>query len=326
MTGEICVVAETLRGEVTDLTYTMLAAGRRLADELKTKLSALVIGHRVQRIAETLGAADRVLCVDDVSLAEFNPEAYLRVIAEAFGRQTPRAGLFGHTAMGTDIACGIAQRLGVPIAVSCRTFSVENGDPRYSSLICGGKIVAEGPLPSPTCLVTVMAGGYKADEGRVARVPQVENLPVPAGLEAVRTRFKQSIEPPAGDVDIAKQPIIVSVGRGIQNKDNIALAEDLAKAMGGVVSGSRPVIDQGWLPTTRLVGKSGKQVKPKLYLALGISGAPEHAEGMRDAELIVAINRDEKAPIYGFAHVGAAVDVLEFVPALTEKVKQAQCA
>jgi len=146
-------------------------------------------------------------------------------------------------------------------------------------------------------------------------------LPVPVGLDTVRTRFRQYIEPPAGDVDIGKQPVLVSVGRGIQNKDNIAMAEALARAMGGVVSGSRPVIDQGWLPTTRLVGKSGKQVKPKLYLALGISGAPEHAEGMRDAEFIVAINRDEKAPIYGFAHVGAAVDVLELVPALTEKVK-----
>jgi electron transfer flavoprotein alpha subunit len=325
MTGEICVVVETLRGEVTDLTYTMLAGGRRLADELKTKLSALLIGHQVQKMAETLGAADRVLCVDDAALAEFNPEAYLRVVAEVFGRQTPRVGLLGHTAMGTDIACGIAQRLGIPIVVSCRTFSVEGGDPRYSSLICGGKIVAEGPLPAPSCLVTLMAGGYKADEGKTANAPPIESLPVPAGLDTVRTHFKQYIEPPAGDVDIAKQPIIVSVGRGIQNKDNIALAEDLAKAMGGVVSGSRPVIDQGWLPTTRLVGKSGKQVKPKLYLALGISGAPEHAEGMRDAELIVAINRDEKAPIYGFAHVGAAVDVLEFVPVLTEKIKQAHC-
>lgn len=325
MTGEICVVVETLRGEVTELTYTMLAAGRRLADGLKTKLSALLIGHQVEKMAASLGAADCVLSVDSPALAEFNPEGYLRVIAEAFTRQTPRIGLFGHTAMGTDLACGVAQRLGLPVAVSCRTFSVNGSGPQYSSLICGGKIIAEGPLPAPSCMATVMTGGYKADEGRVAKAPVVENLPVPADLDAARTRFKQYIEPPAGDVDISKQSIIVSVGRGMQTKDNIALAEELARTIGGVVSGSRPVIDQGWLPTTRLVGKSGKQVKPKLYLALGISGAPEHAEGMRDAELIIAINRDEKAPIYGFAHVGAAVDVLEFVPALTEKIKQTHC-
>jgi len=325
MTGEVCVVVETLRGEVTELTYAMLAAGRQLADGLKTKLSALLIGHDVRALTATLGAADRVICVDQAGLAEFNPEAYLRVVSHAFGNGPPRVAMFGHTAMGTDIACGVAQRLKLPVVVSCRSFAVDGAGPRYSALICGGKIIAEGPLPDPGCVVTVMPGGYRAEEGKVAKSPPVESMTPPPDLGAVRTRFRQYIEPPAGDVDIAKQPILVSVGRGIQTKENIALAEELAAALGGVVSGSRPVIDQGWLPTTRLVGKSGKQVKPKLYLALGISGAPEHAEGMREAEFIVAINRDEKAPIYGFAHVGAAVDVLEFVPVLTEKIKQAQC-
>lgn len=325
MTGEICVVIETLRGEVTDLSYTMLAAGRRLADGLKTRLSALLVGNQTRELTGTLGVADRVLCVDHADLGDFNPEAFLHVVAAALRPHPPRVALFGHTAIGTDMACGVAMRLKLPIAVSCRTFSVDGGEPRYSSLICGGKIIAEGPLPAPSCVVTVMPGGYKAEEGKVSKAPPAEMLPVPAGLESARTRFRQYIEPPAGDVDIGKQPILVSVGRGIQNKDNVALAEDLAKALGGVVAASRPVIDQGWLPTTRLVGKSGKMVKPKLYLALGISGAPEHAEGMRDAELIVAVNRDEKAPIYGFAHIGAAVDVLDLVPALTEKIKQAQC-
>ncbi len=323
MCGEICVVVEVLRGEIRDITFTMLAAGRRLADGLKTKLTALVVGHDVQKLAGQLGAADRVVCVEHVRLAEFNPEAYLCVLAAVLEQHKPRLVLFGHTAMGTDLACGLAQRLHVPVATSCRTFSLDGGTVQYSALTCGGKLIAAGSLPESTCLVTVMPGGYKAEEGKGDKKPAVETLRVPAGLGDVRTRFQRYIEPPAGDVDIGKQPILVSVGRGIQNKDNIALAEELAKAMGGVVSGSRPVIDQEWLPTTRLVGKSGKQVKPKLYLALGISGAPEHAEGMRDAELIVAINRDEKAPIYGFAHFGAAVDVLELVPALTATLKKA---
>jgi electron transfer flavoprotein alpha subunit len=203
---------------------------------------------------------------------------------------------------------------------------VNNGEPHYSSLICGGKIVATGPLPGPTCAVTVMTGGYKAEDGKLGRVPRVEVLPPWTAPDSIRTRFKSYIEPPAGDVDIAKQPILVSVGRGLQTKENVVLAEGLAEALGGVVSGSRPVVDQGWLPATRLVGKSGKHVKPKLYLALGISGAPEHAEGMRDAEFIIAINRDQKAPIYGLAHLGAATDVLELLPVLTSKLAQASHA
>jgi electron transfer flavoprotein alpha subunit len=323
MCGDICVVVETLRGQVAEITYVMLAAGRQLAQGLKTKLTAVLLGQGVQKLADTLGAADRVAVLEHPALAEFNPDAYLTALAAVFAGRTPRVILCGHTAMGTDLACGLARRLKLPVATSCRTFAIEGPDATFAALTCGGKLIAAGRLPDPSCVATVMAGGYKADAGKVAKTPPIETLPVPAGLDAVRTRFKQYIEPPAGDVDIAKQPILVSVGRGVQNKDNIALAEELAKALGGVVSGSRPVIDQVWLPSTRLVGKSGKQVKPKLYLALGISGAPEHAEGMRDAELIVAINRDEKAPIFGFAHFGAAVDVLELIPALTARVKQA---
>jgi len=322
MCGEICVVVEVLRGEVRDITFTMLAAGRRLADGLKTRLTALLLGQEVRKLAGELGAADRVVCVEHAGLAEFNPEAHLGTVTALLAEERPRIVLLGHTAMGTDLACGVAQRLHVPLVTSCRTFVTDGTTAQCSALTCGGKIIATIPLAGPTCVATVMPGGYKAEEGKVSAAPTVETRSAPA-LGDVRTRFRQYIEPPAGDVDIGRQPILISVGRGIQNKDNIALAEELARAIGGVVSGSRPVIDQEWLPTTRLVGKSGKQVKPKLYLALGSSGAPEHAEGMRDAELIIAVNRDEKAPIYGLAHYGATVDVLELLPNLTAELKKA---
>jgi electron transfer flavoprotein alpha subunit len=322
MCGEVCVIVESLRGEIKDITFTMLAAGRILADGLKTKLTAVLIGHDVQKLAGSLGAADRVVAVDHAALAEFNPDAFLLAVVSVFEKHKPRVVLFGHTATGTDLACGVAVRLKLPVATSCRTFSTDGSGPQYSALTCGGKIIATGPLPAPTCLATVMPGGYKAEAGKKAGSAAVEALAAPAGLDAVRTRFKQYIEPPAGDVDIAKQPVLVSVGRGIQNKDNIALAEELAKALGGVVSGSRPVIDQAWLPATRLVGKSGKQVKPKLYLALGISGAPEHMEGVPDAETLVAINTDAKAPIFDVAHFGATCNALELVPMLAAKLKK----
>jgi electron transfer flavoprotein alpha subunit len=141
-------------------------------------------------------------------------------------------------------------------------------------------------------------------------------------LPEPRVKFRQWLAPPPGDVDITKVPILVAVGRGIQNAGNMTLAEALAEALGGTVCGSRPVIDQGWLPRTRQVGKSGMTVKPTLYLALGISGAPEHLEGMRKAELIIAINTDPQAPIFSAAHYGAVVDLLELLPPLTEEIKR----
>jgi electron transfer flavoprotein alpha subunit len=134
-------------------------------------------------------------------------------------------------------------------------------------------------------------------------------------------RFQQLIQPEGGDVDITAQEILVSVGRGIQSADNIPVVEELAQALGGALAASRPIVDSKWLPRTRQVGKSGVKVKPKLYLAVGISGAPEHIEGMKDAELIVAINSDPNAPIFSYAHYGVVGDLFDIVPALTAKVK-----
>ncbi len=164
----------------------------------------------------------------------------------------------------------------------------------------------------------MVPGGYKAEQGQSTQPAAITQVETPA-LESLRVILDKYIEPASGDVDIAKEPILVSVGRGIQNKDNIILAEDLAKALGGTVSGSRPVIDQGWLATSRLVGKSGKSVKPKIYLALGISGAPEHVEGITDSDTIIAINTDPAAPIFGVAKYGSEIDLFDLIEVLTRR-------
>jgi len=140
-------------------------------------------------------------------------------------------------------------------------------------------------------------------------------------VEAPKVVFKRYLEPEAGDVDITKQNVLVGVGRGIQTQDNVQLAEDLAQVLDGAVCASRPVIDQGWLPLSRQVGKSGMSVKPRVYLALGISGAPEHWEGMQNSQCIIAVNTDPKAPIFDGAHYGVVGDVLELLPVLTDKLK-----
>lgn len=319
MSQDIFVVIEHLRGQVADISYVMLAGARHLSQSTGGNVAAVLLGHNSQGLANDL-AADRVLYMDHPSLAEFTSDAYQIALANLITEQSPRAVIFGHTSIGTDIASSLSMKLGVPLVSSCRNFGA---DGKFISQICGGKIMAEGELPSPTALITMVPGGYKSKQGQAAQAAAMTSITAPP-LEGLRVTLRKYIEPDAGDVDISKEPILVAIGRGIQNKDNIELANDLATALGGQICASRPVVDQGWLPTSRLVGKSGKRVKPKIYLALGISGAPEHVEGMGESDVIIAVNTDTNAPIFNVAKYGTTVDLLDLAPQLTEKVKQAK--
>jgi electron transfer flavoprotein alpha subunit len=319
MSQDIFVVIEHLRGQVSDTSFVMLAAARQLSQSTGGNVTAVLLGHNAQGLANNL-AADKVLYMDHASLAEFTSDSYQIALVGLIQEHSPRAVIFGHSSIGMDIASGLSAKLGMPVVSSCRTFTT---DGKYVSQICGGKIMAEGDLPAPTALVTMVPGGYKAELGQSAQAPALTTLNVPA-LDSLRVALKQYIEPDTSDVDISKEAMLVSVGRGIQNKDNIELANELAAALGCAVSASRPVVDQGWMPTTRLVGKSGKKVKPKVYLALGISGAPEHVEGMGESNAIIAINTDPNAPIFDIAKYGTTIDMFELIPVLTEKVKQAK--
>lgn len=320
MSQDIFVVIEHLRGQVADISYVMLAAARGIASATSGKVVGVLLGHDSESLARDL-AADRVLYIEHAAFADFSSDAYQRVLENVIKEHAPRAVLFGDTTMGGDVAAWLSTRLNLPLVSACRILRADDGALKFVSQICGGKMMAEGDLPGPTALVLMVPGGYKPEQGRATQMPEIERADAPA-LDDLRVALKEYIEPAVGDVDIAKEPILVAIGRGIQNQDNIELAEELAKALGGVVAGSRPVIDQGWLAPARLVGKSGKTVKPKLYLALGISGAPEHVEAIGDSEMIVAINTDPAAPIFNLAKYGAQVDILDLMPVLTEKVQE----
>ncbi len=228
----------------------------------------------------------------------------------------PRAVLIAATSIGWDVAPLLAARLEAPLAIGCQAVRPDGEGLLVTSSFCGGKMTADCRISASPAILMMMPGSYRptAETGKGELELRKPTAPLAAGAIG----FEQWIYPEAGDVDITQQDVLVSVGRGIQQQDNIELAEELAQALGGAVSASRPVVDQGWLPATRQVGKSGMTVKPKLYLALGISGAPEHQEGMKGAELVIAVNTDPKAPIFDVAHYGAEVDVLDLIPALTE--------
>ena len=175
------------------------------------------------------------------------------------------------------------------------------------------------PLTAAPAILLVAPGAFRPTADRGAA--QVETKASPVTLEAGAVVFEEMILPEAGDIDITQQDVLVAVGRGVQQQENMEVVEELAGALGGAVAASRPIIDQGWLPATRQVGKSGMKVKPKCFLALGISGAPEHVEGMKDSELIIAVNTDPRAPIFEVAHYGVVADMLDVAPALTAAIK-----
>ena len=322
MSQDIAVIVEHLEGKIAGVSFEMLGQGRELAKSTGGKLVALAAGQGIAALAKELGAADAVVLCQSPALEHYTPEAHQHALASVLKARAPRATLVANTSMGMDLGAGLAAALGWPLVAYCRDARVDGGTLVATSQIYGGKLLAEAELPGEHAIVSVLTGSSPADAGRVSGSPAIEEVAVPAAGRP-RVRFKRLIQPEAGDVDITREAVLVSVGRGIQSRDNIPVVEELAQALGGTVSASRPIVYQGWLPKTRQVGKSGMTVKPKLYVAVGISGAPEHLEGMRGAELIVAVNSDANAPIFNVAHYGVVGDLFDVLPLLTEKIKSA---
>ncbi len=320
MAGNVWVLVEHWRGQVSEITYEVLALGHEVADTLGVKLEAVLLGHGSRGLAESLGRADCVLSVDHPTLAEPLHEPYSEALAQMAGARRPRLILVPLTNVTLSVGTFVAARFDSPGVNFCKDVQVSNGQILARSTMYGGKMEATVAVSQDPAVLGVWPGARPADKGKAAGAPPVEDVVVDLP-DATRVRFRRYIEPESGDVDISQQEVLVAVGRGIQSKDNLELAEELAQALGGAVCGSRPVIDQGWLPLSRQVGKSGVIVKSKLYIAAGISGAPEHVEGIRNAGLIVAINTDAQAPIFNVAHYGVVADALDFLPALTETVR-----
>jgi electron transfer flavoprotein alpha subunit len=315
MGSDIFVLVEHHEGAVHDTTHELLGKARELAGASGGRAVGCLLGSGARGLADGL-AADAVLCIDHPALAEFVPEAYVAALAALVSERSPRLVLIANTTVGMDVAGALSARTALPLVAYCTDVALEDGGVVATSAVYGGKLNAELAVAG-VAIASVLAGSFAPATGGS---PAVEEVAV-AGLDGLRTEFLRRVAPEAGDVDVTAEQILVSVGRGIGGADNIELAQELADALGGVVSASRPVTDAGWLPKPRQVGKSGNKVKPKLYLACGISGAPEHLEGMRDAELIVAINTDENAPIFDVAHYGSTEDLFDVLPALTEQVQ-----
>jgi electron transfer flavoprotein alpha subunit len=319
MTNSILVAVEHLRGEISEATYEMLGAGRLLADSLQAPLLAVVMGEGAGGMAARLGMADTVLVVENAKLNLPSPAVAAGVLKAVIAQKPAGIILIGGSNLSLGVGAALAAQTGRAFVNFCKAINIVGGAVSFTSQLYGGKILAEIKLPDNQGIISIYPGTFPAASGRKDAVPAIETIDVQ--IPDAPINFLRFIEPETGDVDITKQNALIAVGRGIQSQDNISLAEDLAGVLEGAVCASRPVIDQGWLPLSRQVGKSGMSVKPRLYLALGISGAPEHWEGMQNSQMIIAINTDPKAPIFDGAHYGVCADALEIIPALTDAIK-----
>jgi len=323
MSNDVLVVAEHLQGQILESTFEVLGLAKDVAAASGGRTVAVLPGWQAEPLAESLGAADEVVYVEHEALENFSSDAWKSALIPLLREREPLVTLISMSATGMDLAAPLSAALDLPLVASAQAVSIEDGKAVVTSQLYAGKASVESELPGPG-IVAVMTGALDPDSGRSDQKPPVTKVQPVLDASALRVTFTGFVEPSGEDVDITREDVLISVGRGVERQDNIDTVQELADELGGVLSASRPVVDQEWLPRTRQVGKSGATVKPRLYLALGISGAPEHLEGMKDAELIIAVNTDPSAPIFEAAHYGAAEDMLDVVESLTEMIREAK--
>lgn len=321
--NEIIVVAEHRAGELRDVTFEMLYKANQLGKSIGAEVSAVILGKGVKKFAETLGKkANHVFMIEDERLEFYNSEPYEKVLMEFIRERNPYLILIAHTAMGMDFAPSLSIKLNIPLLTDCIGIDFENGNFILTRQIYGGKVNASMTFnKKPPYMVTVRQGAFPVKED-FSISADIQGISSPLKEEAFSRRFIQYVEAAIGEVDITQADILVSVGRGIKDAQNIPLVKELADALGGTLACSRPVVDKKWLPKERQVGTSGKTVKPKVYIAIGISGAFQHVSAIKGAGTIIAINKDPKAPIFNVAHYGIVGDLFKVVPLIRDKLRE----
>lgn len=319
--NEIFVVAEHRKGEVREITFEMLFKANELCRDLSSNLTAVVIeGSDAAFVNDIAQRADRVIVVEDEKLKNFDADRSKEILKRLIEKDHPLLTLMGHTSWGMDLAPALAIKTGFPLATDCVDIMIENGSPKVIRQIYSGKLFTKVSFKESECyLATVRPGVFPPDmvEGRKGEVIRQE---IPADLPEAGKQFVEFVEPVAGEVDISQADLLLSVGRGIGDQENIEAIKELAGLMGGVISCSRPIVDKNWLPKYHQVGTSGQSVKPKVYISFGISGAFQHMAGLTGAGTVIAINKDPKAPIFRVADYGVVDDLFKIADALKEKL------
>jgi electron transfer flavoprotein alpha subunit len=322
----ILAVLEQRSGQWNRMSFETLAAAQQLAAELGSTAGAAVLGHGIGALAGELASKrlEKVYAIEHEFLHDYTPDAYCLALGQLIGLSHPRLLLFPHTYQVRDFLPKLATSLNRVAVSDAIAHRLDNGQVILVRQLFQGKVNADFRLAGEgPHFASLQAGAYRADRVAEGAAP-VEVFRPSIAAAQIRTAPREWFRESQRAVDLGAAEIIVSVGRGIQEAENIALAQKLADALGGELAASRPICDAGWLPMERQVGSSGQTVAPKLYLALGISGAIQHLVGMKGSRTVVAINKDANAPIFEVADYGIVGDLFQVVPELIEAVQKAR--
>ncbi|MDQ3685114.1 MAG: electron transfer flavoprotein subunit alpha/FixB family protein [Acidobacteriota bacterium] len=322
MSNGIIVFIEHRDGALNKTSFEAVAAAQNLGSSLQMPVSAVVLGKDPAMAQEiTAYNVGKIISAENEKLAEYTPDAYTDAMENVIRALDPQFVIMPHTYLVRDFAPKLAARFGKSVVSDCIRADASESGVTFSRRIFLGKIdadvVTSGEAP---VFATFQSGAYRGDQAEKGTGAQIESMPIEVG--EVRMKPEPPFQEVKQAVDLSKAEVIVAIGRGIKSQENIALAEQLAAALGGDLAASRPICDAGWLPIDRQIGSSGQTVAPKLYVALGISGAIQHLVGMKNSATIVAVNKDPEAPIFDIADYGIVGDIFEVIPVLTEEVKK----
>ncbi|HXX20390.1 MAG TPA: electron transfer flavoprotein subunit alpha/FixB family protein [Candidatus Acidoferrum sp.] len=324
---KILLITEQRDSKWNKVSFETLAAAQQIAQQAKGFVSGAAIGKGVTALADELAGyqLDEVLLIEHDLLREYTPDGFSVALRQVIEGAKPDLVLLPHTYQVRDFAPKLAASLGKGMIGDCIGCRYDGGKLIFVRQMFQGRTAADVVFAGePPWIASFQAGAFRADlaaKHASGKAP-VKSVPVELKPEQIRTKPLELFREAKQAVDLTQAPVLVSVGRGIKAPENIPMAEKLAKLLGGEVSASRPICDEGWLPMDRQIGSSGQTVMPKLYLALGISGAIQHVVGMKGSRTIAAINKDQNAPIFEVADYGIVGDLFEIVPALIEELEK----
>ncbi|HEY7307490.1 MAG TPA: electron transfer flavoprotein subunit alpha/FixB family protein [Bryobacteraceae bacterium] len=320
----VLVVLEQRSGKWNAMSFEALAAGKRIAEAAgELQINAAVLGSSVDALASEAArySIQKVFTLDHPLLAQYTADAYTAALEQMIRSEKPKIVLFPHTYQVRDYAPKLSTRFGNVLVSDVVDIKNEGGHTVYVRQLFQGKLNVDVRAAGEPQFLSVQAGAFRAAKQGSGQAG-IEKFAVRLEETQIRSKPEEPFREAQRSVDLAAADIIVSVGRGIKEKDNLPIVEELARVLGAELAASRPICDNGWLPMERQVGSSGQTVSPKVYFAVGISGAIQHLVGMKGSKTVVAINKDETAPIFETADYGAVGDLFEIVPALVEEIKK----